>query len=64
MEKKYRTKEVIANLGICRPTLYNWFIKGKVADVAKDRNGFRIYTEADLRRLKAYRDKVSPPTTK
>lgn len=61
MEKKYQTKEVIAKLGICRHTLYNWFTKGKIADVAKDRNGFRIYTEADLKRLKAYHDKVLLP---
>jgi DNA-binding transcriptional MerR regulator len=64
MGKKYQTKDVLAELGVCRHTLYNWFTKGKIADVVKDRNGSRIYTEADLRRLKAYRDKISLPTTK
>lgn len=62
MTKKYRTKEVIGKLGVCRHTLYNWFTKGKIEEVAKDRNGFRVYTEADLERLTTFKNKLVPPS--
>lgn len=62
MKKTYSTKEVVAMLGISRNTLYNWFTKRKIAEVVKDRNKKRIYTEADVERMKTYKNTVISPT--
>ena len=61
MTKTYRTSDVIRRLGICRNTLYNWFSEGKIPEVPKDRNKRRIYTEVDIERIKAFKDKVILP---
>lgn len=61
MKKTYSTKEVVAMLDISRNTLYNWFTKHKIAEVAKDRNKRRIFTEADVERMKTYKETVIFP---
>jgi DNA (cytosine-5)-methyltransferase 1 len=57
----YTTKEVVRKIGISRATLYNWFRNKKVRDVARDRNNFRIFTEADIRRIAEYKNIVRFP---
>jgi len=55
----YTTKDVLEKLRISRNTLLNWFKQGKTKDVEKrDRNGYRIFTEYDLRRLSEYKNKT------
>lgn len=62
MGKTYKTSYVIRTVGICANTLYNWFNGGKIPDVRKDKDGRRIFTEADIERLKAFKDQTIPPT--
>ena len=47
-------------LGISKVTLVRWINQNKVPDVAKDRNGHRVFTDKDLERIKAYRDMLIP----
>ena len=61
MAKRYRTNEVLKLVDISRNTLYNWFKKKRVKEVAKDRNGCRVFTDADLTRIRTYRDKIILP---
>lgn len=62
MAKTFKTADVIRQVGICFNTLYNWFTSGKIPEVTKDRNGRRIFTEEDIRRIKAYKEKVIHPS--
>ena len=48
------TKQAAEILGISRETLLRWFREGRIAEVDRDRNGWRIYTEDDIRELKAF----------
>lgn len=60
-KKIYRTKEVIKIVGISRATLYNWLRDGKIKEVARDRNNFRIFTEADVQSILAYKNMMKSP---
>lgn len=54
-------KEAAKEIGVHPVTLKRWFTSGKVVDVAKDRNGWRIFSEEDIQRIKAYKDQIQPP---
>lgn len=50
----YSTSEVARTLGISRNTLLRWFREGRVPDGPRDRNGWRVFGEADVEALRAY----------
>jgi len=54
-EKNYfRTNEAAEAVGVSRQTLLRWFREKKVEDVKRDRNGWRLFTEGDITRLKEW----------
>ena len=51
-ETYYRTTEVCQMVGISRSTLLRWLSSGIVKDVRhRDRRGWRVFTEADIKRV-------------
>ncbi len=59
-EKYYRTAEVCKMAGVSKNTLLRWIREKTFADVkSRDRRGWRLFTEDDLRRLTAEVHKVS-----
>jgi DNA-binding transcriptional MerR regulator len=46
------TASAAKELGVSKTTLLRWFRDGKTADVGRDRNGWRLFTLADIRRIK------------
>lgn len=52
--KRLRRKEVSEALGISMDTLRNWEMNGLLT-VKRKENGYRVYTEDDIRRLKVIR---------
>ena len=58
-----RTTLAAEKLEISRATLLRWFHHRKIEDVQRDRNGYRIFTEADLERIAKYRDSSKMPET-
>jgi DNA-binding transcriptional MerR regulator len=61
MGKIYLTNEVIEIVGISKSTLYNWLRAGKVPEAFRDRNNHRFFTEADVQRLKDYKNLTKKP---
>ena len=47
-------KEVARRLGIHKSTLLRWIRLGKVPDVRRDRNGWRIFGEKDIEVIAHY----------
>lgn len=47
----YRTSEVCKKVGISRATLFRWLKEGIIKKSYRDRRGWRLFTEADVRRL-------------
>ncbi len=49
-------------IGVSPATLKRWFRAAKVRDVARDRNGYRIFEPEDIERLRAYANqRFEPP---
>ena len=57
----YTTKDVIKKVGISRNTLFLWFKRKKIPETPRDRNGHRIFTDNDLKRIINYKDKLILP---
>lgn len=53
--------EAARSIGVSPATLKRWFRNAKVQDVARDRNGYRIFEPADVARLRAYADQRTAP---
>jgi excisionase family DNA binding protein len=55
----YRTKELCRKAGVSRSTLLRWLENGILRDAtSRDRRGWRLFTEADVRRIKAEANRI------
>ena len=51
-----------ANLvGVSPITLRRWLLEGKVAEVPRDRNGWRVFMQNDIERIRLYAQRLVPP---
>ncbi len=55
------TREAAERVGVSRNTLLRWFREGRVADVRRDRNGWRFFSPEDISRIRSYAERQSPP---
>ena len=54
--------EAAKAVGVSPATLKRWFRSAKVGDVARDRNGYRVFEPDDIERLRAYANqRFDPP---
>ena len=62
MSKKelYRTKEVADRAGISKETLLRWLKEGKLREPDRDRNGWRAFSEKDVKAIVKFATKVIP----
>jgi DNA (cytosine-5)-methyltransferase 1 len=63
MKKHYSLSEAAEQIGISAITLKRWLLQEKVNEVSRDRNGWRIFTQADIRRIREYAERIVPPKT-
>lgn len=55
----YRTTEVCEMAGISRSTLLRWIRSGILKDAShRDRRGWRLFTEADIKRIEDEANKI------
>ena len=47
----FSTAEAATEMGVSKQTLLRWFREKRVADVARDRNGWRVFTKSDISRI-------------
>jgi len=52
--KRYNLREAAKQIGIAPITLRRWLLRRKVKEVARDRNGWRVFTQSDVRRIKKF----------
>lgn len=56
----YRTSEACQKAGISKATLFRWCKVGILEDVVyRDRNGWRLFTENDIDRIRAEATRIS-----
>lgn len=53
---RLHTHEAARELGISKPTLLRWIKDGKITDVKRDRNNWRVFTADDIRRIREQMD--------
>lgn len=46
--------QAAAEIGVSAITLKRWLLAGKVAEVTRNRNGWRVFAEADIRRIRLF----------
>lgn len=59
--KFYTLMQAAELIGVAPITLKRWLLGEKVDEVARDRNNWRRFTEADVRRIKQFADKTTLP---
>jgi DNA (cytosine-5)-methyltransferase 1 len=50
----YRLKEAAQLVGVSPITLKRWFLSRRIPDVSRDRNGWRVFTDPDIRRIRSF----------
>jgi DNA-binding transcriptional MerR regulator len=52
--KQYNLRGAAKQIGVAPITLRRWLLSRKVKEVARDRNGWRVFTPSDVQRIKKY----------
>jgi DNA-binding transcriptional MerR regulator len=52
--RNYGLHEAARQVGVAPITLRRWLLGRKVKEVARDRNGWRVFTQADVRRIRKF----------
>jgi DNA modification methylase len=60
-KKALLLKDAAQEIGVAPITLKRWLLSGKVSDVKRNRNGWRIFNDSDIIRIKRYAEKVTKP---
>lgn len=64
MDKRFTLSEAARLVGVAPITLKRWLLSRKVGEVARDRNGWRVFSPDDIRRIKAFANAIEPPRRK
>jgi len=59
--KLLRLQEAAREIGVSPITLRRWLLAKKVSEVPRDRNGWRVFTEEDIARIRGYAARLVPP---
>jgi excisionase family DNA binding protein len=59
----FSASEVAQMAGVHRLTLLRWIREGRMADVSRDRNGWRMFSEADAAQIADYASSLNERTS-
>ena len=59
-KKSYTLAEAARLIGVAPITLKRWLLLAKVGEVARDRNGWRIFNDHDIERIRRFAQKITP----
>jgi len=57
----YSLAEAAERIGVSPITLKRWLLSEKVSEVSRDRNGWRVFSDKDVKRIKRYAEQLVPP---
>ena len=57
----FTLKAAAEKVGVAPITLKRWLLTGKVAEVSRDRNGWRVFTAGDVDRILRYARTMRAP---
>ncbi len=59
----YSSSQAARMIGVAQITLKRALLSGRVDEVRKDRNGWRVFTDEDVERLRRFFTATQPPIT-
>ena len=62
--RTYTLTEAAKRIGVAPITLKRWLLSGKVDEVVRDRNNWRIFSDADIKRINRYKSARKEPGRK
>lgn len=54
----YRTLEICTKTCVSRATLFRWLKNGVVSGTYRDRRGWRLFTEDDIKKIQAEAERI------
>lgn len=63
-KKLYTSEEVAKAAGVRRETVIRWCKANKIPEPDRDRNGWRLFTEAELKAVVRYANTIIPAPRK
>lgn len=64
VDKGLKLGAAASAIGVSAITLRRWLLEGKVSEVPRDRNGWRIFMRTDIERIKRYAERLIAPEEK
>jgi len=58
---EYQLTEAARKIGVAPITLKRWLLDGRVTEVARDRNGWRVFSDEDVARIRAFAGRRERP---
>ena len=55
------TGKAATQVGVSKNTLLRWFGEKKIEEVPRDVRGWRVFSEEDIERIRAYANKIEGP---
>lgn len=52
--KRVGLRAAAAQIGVAAITLRRWLLDGKVSEVARNRNGWRMFSKSDIQRIRRF----------
>lgn len=60
--RNYYLHEVAKKIGVAPITLRRWFLAGKISEVTRNRNGWRVFSLTDIVKVKEFANRRQGPT--
>jgi predicted site-specific integrase-resolvase len=57
-KRYWSASEVCREVAISRPTLYRWLKRGILTKLHRDRKGWRMFTEEDVKKIRLEANKI------
>jgi DNA-binding transcriptional MerR regulator len=59
-KQSYTLAEAARLIGVAPITLKRWLLLAKVGEVARDRNGWRVFSDQDIERIRTFAQRITP----
>jgi hypothetical protein len=56
--------EVARKVGVAPITLRRWLLAGKISEVQRNRNGWRVFSRVDIAKIRRFANRGTRPTSK
>lgn len=60
--RQYSLREAAGLIGVAPITLRRWLLAGKVQEVPRDRNGWRVFTQKEIDRIRTFATQIRLPS--